>query len=96
MVGANAPPEVMRRIRYLAGPRSVFLMPGIGAQGGSIRNALQSAVVSAEDPRIILCAGDSVVHALRGRGYEVAAKEAAAAYVRRIKKELAHLERTRT
>lgn len=92
VVGANAPPEVMRRVRELAGDDVVMLMPGLGAQGGSVAQAVRYGSASAKESNIIFCAGDSVVHAVRGRGYEVAAREAAAAYVKKIAAALKRLE----
>lgn len=92
VVGATAPAETMRRIRALAGQDVVMLMPGLGAQGGSIRNAIRCGASGRENPNIILCAGDSVVHAKRGPGYDVAAEQAVSAYVGEIKKELKRLE----
>lgn len=45
VVGATAPPEVVARLRELM-PRTVFLMPGYGAQGGS-----RESIARALDPK---------------------------------------------
>jgi orotidine-5'-phosphate decarboxylase len=45
VVGATAPPDVVARLRELM-PKTIFLMPGYGAQGGS-----RESIARAVDPR---------------------------------------------
>lgn len=63
VAGATAPDE-LRRIRHLAGPEMLLLIPGVGAQGGSAEHAIRfgantngdNAIVNSS--RAILYSGD--------------------------------------
>ncbi|HZP96154.1 MAG TPA: orotidine-5'-phosphate decarboxylase [Candidatus Limnocylindria bacterium] len=76
VVGATYPDEA-RRLRQLA-PDRLFLMPGIGAQGGDIATALRAAL----DERgggVVPAASRSVLFASDGADFERAAADAARA-----------------
>lgn len=76
VVGATYPEEA-RRLRDLA-PDRLFLMPGVGAQGGDIATALRAAL----DERgggVLPAASRSVIFASKGADYEQAAANAARA-----------------
>lgn len=74
VVGATYPDEA-RRLRALA-PDRLFLLPGVGAQGG----ALEEALLAALDERgggVLPAASRSVLYASRGPDFESAAASAA-------------------
>lgn len=74
VVGATYPEEA-RRLRAIA-PDRMFLMPGVGAQGGRAAEALAAAL----DPRgggVLLAASRSVLYASDGADFESAAERAA-------------------
>jgi orotidine-5'-phosphate decarboxylase len=59
IVGATTP-AVISRVRELAGPELLILSPGVGAQGGDVKNALEAgsnylivgrSIYSSRDPR---------------------------------------------
>jgi orotidine-5'-phosphate decarboxylase len=69
-------PEMLGRFRELM-PRAVFLLPGVGAQGGRVE---ELAAVFAPHPAAgLVTASRSIVHAYRERGGEPAQAAAAAA-----------------
>lgn len=75
VVGSTYPDEA-RRLRLLA-PDRLFLMPGIGAQGGAAEQAVRAAM----DDRaggVLLSASRSVLYASAGRDFEAAAAGASA------------------
>jgi orotidine-5'-phosphate decarboxylase len=74
VVGATYPDEA-RRLRALA-PDRLFLMPGVGAQGGDIGIALRAAF-DARGAGVLPSASRSVLYASRGDDFEKAAGEAA-------------------
>jgi orotidine-5'-phosphate decarboxylase len=74
VVGATYPDEA-RRLRALA-PDSLFLMPGIGSQGGDIGIALRAGM-DAHGAGVLPSASRSVLYASRGDDFEKAAGEAA-------------------
>src|SRR5213078_2522769 len=75
VVGATRP-ELLARLRELM-PRAVFLLPGVGAQGGEVE-ALGPAF--APHPAAgLVAASRSIVHAHTQRGGDPAAAAAAAA-----------------
>lgn len=74
VVGATYPAEA-RRLRELA-PDRLFLMPGVGAQGGGIDDALRAAL----DERgggVLPSASRSVLYASDGKDFDEAAGRAA-------------------
>jgi orotidine-5'-phosphate decarboxylase len=74
VVGATYPDEA-RRLRTLA-PDRMFLMPGVGAQGGQMDAALEAAL-DAEGGGVLPSASRSVLFASDGRDFEAAAGRAA-------------------
>ena len=74
VVGATYPEEA-RRLRALA-PDRLFLMPGVGAQGGDIATALRAAL-DRRGGGVLPSASRSVIFASRGADYERAAADAA-------------------
>ncbi len=74
VVGATAPAE-LRRVRALC-PDMPLLLPGVGAQGGDIEQAVRSGVRPGGDG-IIVNASRQVLYAGGGRGYASAARQAA-------------------
>ncbi|HUJ54497.1 MAG TPA: orotidine-5'-phosphate decarboxylase [Gaiellaceae bacterium] len=81
VVGATFPQEVAEARRLL--PRSVLLLPGVGAQGG--RPEELAAAFSAGPASALVSASRSVLYADSGPGW----REAAAAEARRLRDEVA-------
>ncbi|HET7700830.1 MAG TPA: orotidine-5'-phosphate decarboxylase [Candidatus Limnocylindria bacterium] len=76
VVGATYPEEA-RRLRELA-PDRLFLMPGVGAQGGDLAAALRAAL-DADGGGVLPSASRSVLYASRADDFGRAAAEAARA-----------------
>ena len=74
VVGATYPEEA-RRLRELA-PDRLFLMPGVGAQGGDVGTAIRAAL-DTKGGGVLPSASRSVLFASRGDDYERAAADAA-------------------
>jgi len=74
VVGATHPAEA-GRLRAVA-PDRLFLVPGIGAQGGDLRATL-AAASDADGGGVLLTASRSVLYASDGRDFEAAAEAAA-------------------
>ncbi len=55
-------PEAAVRIRKLT-PELTFLMPGTGAQGGSIEKALKAGAANKESPAVLIHASRSILYA---------------------------------
>lgn len=76
VVGATYPAEA-RRIRDLA-PDRLFLMPGVGSQGGDVNTAIRAAL-DAHGGGVLPSASRSVTYASSGADFETAAANAARA-----------------
>ena len=76
VVGATYPEEA-RRIRELA-PDRLFLMPGVGSQGGDIATAIRAAL-DARGSGVLPSASRSITYASSGADFEAAAASAARA-----------------
>ena len=76
VVGATYPEEAAR-LRALA-PDRLFLMPGVGAQGGDIATALRAGL-DAQGGGVLPAASRSVIFASSGADFERAAADAARA-----------------
>ncbi len=76
VVGATYPAEA-RRLRALA-PDRLFLMPGVGAQGGDAAAAVRSGL-DARGAGVLVSASRSVTYASDGADFEKAAAHAARA-----------------
>ena len=74
VVGSTYPAEATR-LRALA-PDRVFLMPGVGAQGGDLADGLRAAL-DARGGGVLPSASRSVLYAEAGEGFEKAAGRAA-------------------
>lgn len=75
VVGSTWPAEA-RRIRELA-PDRLFLLPGVGAQGGNLAEAIRAAA-DANGGSVLPSASRSVLYASGGTDFELAAMAAAA------------------
>lgn len=75
VVGSTYPEEA-RRLRALA-PDRLFLMPGVGAQGGDAGTAVRAAL-DARGGGVLLAASRSVLYASSGTDFDKAAARAAA------------------
>lgn len=73
VVGSTWPAEA-RRIRELA-PDRLFLLPGVGAQGGDVAEAIRSAA-DADGGGVLPSASRSVLYASAGTDFEQAAARA--------------------
>ena len=76
VVGATYPDEA-RRLRALL-PDRLFLMPGVGAQGGDVEEGLRAGL-DARGGGVLLSSSRSVLYASAEADFEVAAAAAAAA-----------------
>jgi orotidine-5'-phosphate decarboxylase len=76
VVGATYPEEA-RRVRELA-PDRLFLMPGVGSQGGDVAVAIRAAL-DARGGGVLPSASRSVTYASSGADFETAAASAARA-----------------
>lgn len=74
VVGATYPDE-MRRLRALC-PDTLFLVPGIGAQQGSLAHAV-SAGIDARGRGLLISASRGVIYASKGADFAAAARAAA-------------------
>ena len=74
VVGSTYPIEA-KRVRALA-PDRLFLMPGIGAQGGDLGEAI-AAALDARGSGVLPSASRSVLYASRGDDFQLAAARAA-------------------
>lgn len=74
VVGSTYPAEA-KRLRAIA-PDRLFLMPGVGAQGGDIGAALRAAL-DANGGGVLPAASRSILYAEAGSGFEAAAARAA-------------------
>jgi orotidine-5'-phosphate decarboxylase len=76
VVGATQADEFVQ-IRKLA-PRHFFLVPGVGAQGGSLREISEKAMIS--DCGILVNASRAIIYASSKEDFADKAREVAAAY----------------
>ncbi len=74
VVGATCPQE-LRLIRK-AHPDMPLLIPGIGAQGGDLEQAV-SCGVDAHGEKAIICSSRQIIYASRGKDFAEAARKAA-------------------
>jgi len=61
VVGATQP-DYLKTIRKLL-PEHIFLIPGVGAQGGDLQAVLDKAVKSAEEPNILINSSRGIIFA---------------------------------
>ena len=74
VVGATHP-EKIKRIRSMAG-NLPFLLPGIGAQGGSIE-CVDAAELVGNRPGVVVNASRSIIYAGEGKDFAIKVREAA-------------------
>lgn len=74
VVGATYPDE-MRRLRALC-PDTLFLVPGVGAQQGSIEDAVRAGI-DARGRGLLISASRGVIYASKGADFAAAARAAA-------------------
>ncbi len=74
VVGATNNEELMV-VRKLM-PETLFLIPGIGAQGGSLTDVMKNAT-GRDHPLILINSSRGIIHKSRGEEYHTAAREAA-------------------
>lgn len=74
VVGATYPEE-LRRVRQLC-PEMPLLIPGIGAQGGDLANAVRYGV-DEKGEKAIISSSRQIIYASKGEDFAMAAREAA-------------------
>jgi len=74
VVGATRP-ELLRQVRAAA-PDKVLLVPGVGAQGGSLHQVMENGV--APGAPVLINSSRSIIYASSGRDFDTAACHAAA------------------
>lgn len=74
VVGATNPQE-LREIRNLM-PQSVFLIPGVGAQGGDLAQVVHNAAASLSDPRFVINSSRGIIFKSSGADFAEAAYQA--------------------
>ncbi len=72
VVGANYPEE-MKLIRKIVGPKMIFLVPGVGAQGGDVAAVMQNGL-GANKRGLIISASRSVIYASDNDDFAEAAR----------------------
>lgn len=75
VVGATAPAEA-KRIRQITGDDMWFLVPGVGSQGGSIQEAVESSVNSRGDG-IVINSARGIIYASSSEDFAEAARSEA-------------------
>lgn len=80
VTGATQSAE-LERLRSLA-PDHFFLVPGVGAQGGSLKEVTEKAATS--DVGLLVNASRAVIYASDGEDFAAAAAQAAAAYAKEM------------
>lgn len=75
VVGATQPQE-LSTIREIA-PDYFFLVPGVGAQGGSVEEVMKAA--KTEDVGLLINSSRSIIYASQGKDYKEAAAQSAKA-----------------
>ena len=83
VVGATHPSD-LKRVREIA-PELPLLVPGIGAQGGSLEEVLQSGL-AASGYGLVINASRGVLYASSGEDFQQAARAAAEEYVLEMRK----------
>jgi len=68
VVGATNTNE-LKEMRELM-PQTIFLIPGIGAQGGNLADVMNSSLSSATDPRILINSSRGII--FKGKGMDFA------------------------
>jgi orotidine-5'-phosphate decarboxylase len=77
VVGATYPRE-MKIIREIVGPEMIFLVPGIGAQGGDIEEVMRAGL-NPNGQGLMISSSREILYASSGQDFAVAAKAKALA-----------------
>ncbi len=75
VVGATQVTDLLAMRQSL--PDRLFLVPGVGAQGGDLQAVLKSAIASKDEPRILINSSRGIIFASSGEDYAQAARTAA-------------------
>lgn len=89
VVGATRPEE-FANIRKIA-PNHFYLVPGVGAQGGSLKEISEKALT--KDCGLLVNASRAVIYASSGKDFEAAAAAVAKEYAEEMKQYLKNIER---
>jgi orotidine-5'-phosphate decarboxylase len=76
LVAPSTMPKALQTIRRAAGPNIPILVPGLGAQGGTVTNAIQNGA-NLRGEMAILNAARSILYASDGEDFAQAARRAA-------------------
>lgn len=74
VVGATQKTE-LKNLRQLM-PNTLFLIPGVGAQGGDVMQTVRYSMASAADPRILINSSRGIIYASDGIDFAEAAYQA--------------------
>ena len=77
VVGATQTADLSLMRKLL--PERIFLIPGVGAQGGDLQAVLQNAIHSKEEPRILINSSRGIIFASPAEDFALAAAKAAKA-----------------
>jgi orotidine-5'-phosphate decarboxylase len=81
VIGATNPEELAELRREM--PETLFLIPGIGAQGGDLETVLKNSPSRNDDPRILINSSRGII--FKEKGYSFAEKAAEEAESLRVK-----------
>ena len=73
LIAPSTQPKVLQQIRRIAGPGVPLLVPGIGAQGGNVTQAVQSGA-NLRGEMVLLSASRSIIYASQGNDFAAAAR----------------------
>jgi orotidine-5'-phosphate decarboxylase len=74
VVGATNPGELSELRKML--PETLFLVPGIGAQGGDIEVVMKEGTAKRSDPRMLINSSRGIIFREKGENFAEAAAEA--------------------
>ena len=74
VVGATNPVAI-REVRRVM-PKSLFLIPGVGAQGGDLPQVVHNAAANPGDPRFLINSSRGIIFASKGEDFAEAALQA--------------------
>jgi len=67
--------QEMKTLRTLM-PKSIFLIPGVGAQGGSVAETVHNAAFSKNEPRFLINSSRGIIFASKGENFATEALNA--------------------
>jgi len=74
VVGATQTQDLALMRKLL--PSQIFLIPGVGAQGGDLQAVLNNAIFSKDEPRILINSSRGIIFASKGKDFAAKAAEA--------------------